>query len=91
VCFPHVEAIQDVRAEVDSSIRALFDQLLATLHAQGKLPTFFRAVSFLRRMCILPERPLALAFLMGRLEALTPHSQTWKEVSTSMALTQVFL
>ena len=68
--FPHVQAVQDVHAEADSSIRALFAQLLATLRAQGKLPTLFRAVSFLRRMRVLPERALALAFLTGRLEAL---------------------
>ncbi|KAH9017017.1 Dor1-like family-domain-containing protein [Lactarius hengduanensis] len=61
---------KDVHAEADSSIRALFAQLLATLRAQGKLPTLFRAVSFLRRMRVLPERALALAFLTGRLEAL---------------------
>jgi hypothetical protein len=68
--FPHVQAVQDVHAEADSSIRALFAQLLATLRVQGKLPTLFRAVSFLRRMRVLPERELALAFLTGRLEAL---------------------
>ncbi|KAI9459187.1 Dor1-domain-containing protein [Lactarius psammicola] len=68
--FPHVQAVQDVHAEADSSIRALFAQLLATLRAQGKLPTLFRAVSFLRRMRVLPEGALALAFLTGRLEAL---------------------
>ncbi|KAH9971002.1 Dor1-like family-domain-containing protein [Lactifluus volemus] len=68
--FPHVQVLQDVRAEADSSIRALLGQLLATLRAPGKLPTLFRAVSFLRRMRVLPERELALAFLTGRLEAL---------------------
>ena len=68
--FPHVQVLQDVRAEADSAIRALLGQLLATLRAPGKLPTLFRAVSFLRRMRVLPERELALTFLTGRLQAL---------------------
>ncbi|KAI0290617.1 Dor1-like family-domain-containing protein [Russula brevipes] len=68
--FPHVQAVQDVHAEADGAIRALLAQLLATLRAPGKLPTLFRAVSFLRRMHVFPERELALAFLTGRLEAL---------------------
>jgi Dor1-like family protein len=45
-------------------------QLLATLRAPGKLPSFFRAVSFLRRVRVFPERELALAFLTGHLEVL---------------------
>jgi len=68
--FPHVQAVQDVHAEANAAIRALLGQLLATLRAPGKLPTLFRAVSFLRRMRVFPERELALAFLTGRLEAL---------------------
>ena len=68
--FPHVQAVQDVHAEANAAIRALLGQLLAALRAPGKLPTLFRAVSFLRRMRVFPERELALAFLTGRLEAL---------------------
>ena len=68
--FPHVRAVQDVHAEANAAIRALLGQLLATLRAPGKLPTLFRAVSFLRRMRVFPERELALAFLTGRLEVL---------------------
>ena len=68
--FPHVQAVQDVHAEANAAIRALLGQLLATLRSPGKLPTLFRAVSFLRRMRVFPERELALAFLTGRLEAL---------------------
>jgi conserved oligomeric Golgi complex subunit 8 len=45
-------------------------QLLATLRSPGKHLTLFRAISFLRRMRVFPERELALAFLTGRLEAL---------------------
>jgi hypothetical protein len=69
-CFPHVQAVQDVHAEANGAIRTLLGQLLATLRAPGKLPSLFRAVSFLRRMRVFPERELALAFLTGRLEAL---------------------
>ena len=68
--FPHVQAVQDVHAEANAAIRVLLGQLLAALRAPGKLPTLFRAVSFLRRMRVFPERELALAFLTGRLEAL---------------------
>lgn len=68
--FPHVQAVQDVHAEANAGIRALLGQLLATLRSPGKLPTLFRAVGFLRRMRVFPERELALAFLTGRLEAL---------------------
>jgi len=68
--FPRVQAVHDVHAEANSAVRALLGQLLATLRAPGKLPTLFRAVSFLRRMRVFQERELALAFLTGRLEAL---------------------
>ena len=68
--FPLMQAVQDVHAEANGAIRALLGQLLATLRAPGKLPSLFRAVSFLRRIRVFPERELALAFLTGRLEAL---------------------
>ncbi|KAN0109625.1 Dor1 domain containing protein [Russula decolorans] len=68
--FPHVQAVQDVHAEANGAIRTFLGHLLATLRAPGKLPSLFRAVSFLRRMRVFPERELALAFLTGRLEAL---------------------
>ncbi len=65
-----MQAVRDVHAETNGAIRTLLSQLLATLRAPGKLPRLFRAVSFLRRMRVFPERELALAFLTGRLEAL---------------------
>ncbi|KAH9991099.1 Dor1-like family-domain-containing protein [Russula vinacea] len=68
--FPQVQVVQDVHAEANGAIRALLGQLLATLRAPAKLPSLFRAVSFLRRIRVFPERELALAFLTGRLEAL---------------------
>jgi len=57
---------------VNAAIRARARALgkAATLRSPGKLPNIFHAVSFLRRMCVFPERELALAFFTGRLEAL---------------------
>ncbi|KAI0066754.1 Dor1-domain-containing protein [Artomyces pyxidatus] len=68
--FPRVPVVQDVRAEVDASVRVLLVQLLALLREPGKLPALFKAVTFLRRMHVLPEPELALAFLTGRLAVL---------------------
>jgi conserved oligomeric Golgi complex subunit 8 len=48
----------------------LFGQLFATRSAPGKIPTLFRAVSFLGRMCVLSESELALILLTGHLEVL---------------------
>jgi len=68
--FPAVRVVQDVRAEVDQAVRGLLVQLLGMLPAPAKLPALFKAVSFLRRMRVLTEDELALAFLAGRLEYL---------------------
>ena len=68
--FPLMQAVQHVHAKANGAIRALLGQLLATLRAPGKLPSLFRAVSFLCRIRVFPECELALAFLTGRLEAL---------------------
>ncbi|KAI0071031.1 Dor1-domain-containing protein [Panus rudis PR-1116 ss-1] len=64
--FPSNPLIQSVRQECDSRIRTMLGQLLGMLHEQAKLPTLFRAVSFLRKMGVLEEEELALAFLIGR-------------------------
>ncbi|KZV59533.1 Dor1-domain-containing protein [Peniophora sp. CONT] len=68
--FPAVSVIQDVRLEVDAAVRTLLAQLLGMLREPAKLPQLFKAVNFLRRMQVLPEHELALAFLTGRLETL---------------------
>ncbi|THH18840.1 hypothetical protein EW146_g2202 [Bondarzewia mesenterica] len=68
--FPNVPVVQDVRAEVDHAVRTLLIQLLSMLREPAKLPALFKAVSFLRRMRVLSEDELALAFLTGRLENL---------------------
>lgn len=56
-----------VRREVDQSIRAMLGMLLSTLRESGrKLPALWKAASFVRRMEVLDEEELALAFLSGR-------------------------
>ena len=58
--------IQSVKAECDGRVQAMLGQLLSTLTEQAKLPALFRAVTFLRKMGVLDEQELALAFLTGR-------------------------
>jgi hypothetical protein len=53
-----------------SAIRALSGQLLATLRASGELQSLFRAIGFLWRIRVFPERELIFRFLTGRLGAL---------------------
>jgi hypothetical protein len=71
--FPEVPLVADVAAEAAAAERALLAQLLGALAepGRGRLPALFRAIGFLRRMHALPEPVLALAFLAGRLAALT--------------------
>ncbi|KZT22621.1 Dor1-domain-containing protein [Neolentinus lepideus HHB14362 ss-1] len=65
--FPDIPIIVDVKAEVDIAIRSMLAQLLSTLREQAKLPALFKSVNFLRRMGILEEDELALAFLSSRM------------------------
>lgn len=64
--FPSNPLIQSVKAECDSRVQAMLSQLLVMLREQAKLPALFRSVSFLRKMEVLEEEELALAFLSGR-------------------------
>lgn len=64
--FPSNPLIQSVKAECDSRVQAMLGQLLAMLREQAKLPALFRSVNFLRKMEVLEEEELALAFLTGR-------------------------
>ncbi|KAI0033854.1 Dor1-domain-containing protein [Vararia minispora EC-137] len=68
--FPTLPVVQDIHAEVDGAVRILLAQLLSMLREPAKLPVLFKAVNFLRRMQVLSEEQLALAFLTGRLETL---------------------
>ncbi|CCL98072.1 uncharacterized protein FIBRA_00066 [Fibroporia radiculosa] len=64
--FPANPLIQSVKAECDSRVQAMLGQLLRMLREQAKLPALFRAIGFLRKMDVLSEPELALAFLTGR-------------------------
>ncbi|TCD69643.1 hypothetical protein EIP91_006868 [Steccherinum ochraceum] len=64
--FPDNPLIQSVRAECDARVQAMLTQLLGVLNEQAKLPALFRAVNFLRKMEVMDEQELALAFLTGR-------------------------
>lgn len=64
--FPKNPLIQSVKRECDSRVQAMLAQLLNMLREQAKLPALFRAVNFLRKMEVLDEQELALAFLTGR-------------------------
>ncbi|GJF00203.1 Dor1-domain-containing protein [Phanerochaete sordida] len=64
--FPANPLIQSVKGECDARVQAMLAQLLSMLREQAKLPALFRAVNFLRKMDVLDEQELALAFLTGR-------------------------
>ncbi|KAF9819997.1 hypothetical protein IEO21_01659 [Rhodonia placenta] len=64
--FPADPLVQSVKAECDARVQAMLAQLLRMLSEQAKLPALFRAVGFLRKMAVLDEPELALAFLTGR-------------------------
>ncbi|KAI0801452.1 Dor1-domain-containing protein [Fomes fomentarius] len=64
--FPTNPLVQSVKADCDARVHSMLAQLLRVLHEQAKLPALFRAVGFLRKMNVLSEPELALAFLSGR-------------------------
>ncbi|KAI9067196.1 Dor1-domain-containing protein [Trametes sanguinea] len=64
--FPSNPLVQSVKADCDVRVHSMLAQLLRVLHEQAKLPALFRAVGFLRKMNVLSEQELALAFLSGR-------------------------
>ncbi|KAL1950933.1 hypothetical protein VTO73DRAFT_82 [Trametes versicolor] len=64
--FPSNPLVQSVKADCDARVHSMLAQLLRILHEQAKLPALFRAVGFLRKMDVLTEQELALAFLAGR-------------------------
>ncbi|KZT08761.1 Dor1-domain-containing protein [Laetiporus sulphureus 93-53] len=64
--FPSNPLVQSVKAECDARVQAMLGQLLRMLIEQAKLPGLFRAAGFLRKMDVLTEPELALAFLTGR-------------------------
>ncbi|KZP15665.1 Dor1-domain-containing protein [Athelia psychrophila] len=58
-----------LNASISQSLRTMLSLLLSTLREPGparKLPALWKAVNFIRRMEVLDEEELALAFLSGR-------------------------
>jgi hypothetical protein len=69
---PSSPIIQSIQHEVSLSLRTLLHTLFQTLYEPNrKLPALWKAVTFLRRMDVMLEDELALAFLIGRAECLT--------------------
>ncbi|KAG9011326.1 hypothetical protein FRB93_003128 [Tulasnella sp. JGI-2019a] len=64
--FPTITIVRSVEAEVATSINQMHSQLLHLLQEPAKHPALFKAVNFLRRMAVLDEEELALAFLTSR-------------------------
>lgn len=68
---PPLPLVSALQAEIASSLHAMRLLLLGTLHEPGrKLPAFWKAVQFLRRMQVMPESELALAFVSARIVCL---------------------
>jgi hypothetical protein len=63
---PPLPILQSISASVQSSIQALLHNLLNQLQSPSKLPVLFRTISLLRKMKVLEEDELAMAFLYGR-------------------------
>lgn len=68
--FPDIPVVQDVAAESTHAMQSMLTQLLAILSEPVKLPALYKAVSFIRKMGVLPELKLALAFLTSRSSSL---------------------
>ncbi|BEJ11241.1 hypothetical protein CspHIS471_0106630 [Cutaneotrichosporon sp. HIS471] len=65
--YPGVELVQDVAKEVDGVLQLMLAQLLALLREPIKLPALVKTVGYLRRLSIIGEDELGLAFLVSRL------------------------
>ncbi|KAG8968430.1 hypothetical protein FRC03_007372 [Tulasnella sp. 419] len=64
--FPNIPIIRSIQVEVSQSINQMHAQLLQMLQEPVKLPSLTKAVDFLRKMGILDEEELAVAFLTSR-------------------------
>ncbi|KAH7886303.1 Dor1-like family-domain-containing protein [Phlebopus sp. FC_14] len=66
-----LQLARSLQMEVTSSLHSMRLLLLNTLHEPArKLPAFWKAVQFLRRMQVMPENELALAFVGARIGCL---------------------
>ncbi len=64
--LPETALLQSIHASVLASMQSLLNQLLGQLRGQAKLPVLFKTVNLLRRMDVLTEEQLAIAFIHGR-------------------------
>ncbi|KAF9511045.1 hypothetical protein BS47DRAFT_1383654 [Hydnum rufescens UP504] len=64
--LPQTALLDSVHASVLGSMQSLLNQLLHQLRAPAKLPVLFKTVNLLRRMDVLSEDQLAVAFIQGR-------------------------
>lgn len=64
--YGNVAIVKDVGREVEKGLMGMLVQLLALLREPYKLPALVKAVGFLRRMDVLSEEELRVAFLTGR-------------------------
>ena len=64
--YGDVAVVKDVGREVEKGLVGMLVQLLALLREPYKLPALVKAVGFLRRMDVLTEDELRVAFLTGR-------------------------
>ncbi|CAE6465153.1 unnamed protein product [Rhizoctonia solani] len=68
--FPDIQVTCDVAAEAEAAVRGIRATLLMTLREHAKLPVLAKSIGLLRRMKVLSEDELALAFLAGRVSNL---------------------
>jgi len=65
--YVRMRLVQDVAREVESVEQLMLAQLFSLLREPVKLPTAIKTVSYLRRMNLMDELSIGLAFLSGRL------------------------
>jgi hypothetical protein len=71
--YPDNRYVREVEKEIDLAIQYMTTQLFNGLRGNVKLPAVFKSINFLRRLQVLEEDELALAFLSFRLEFLEGH------------------
>ncbi|KAL7409953.1 Dor1-like family-domain-containing protein [Mrakia frigida] len=64
--YGEVAIVRDVEKEVEKGLMGMLVKLLGVLREQVKLPALVKAVGFLRRMDVLNEEELQVAFLASR-------------------------
>ena len=65
--YPGTRLVDDVAREVEGVEQLMLAQLFSLLREPVKLPTAMKTISYLRRMDLMEESSIGLAFLSGRL------------------------